>query len=181
MISNSRPCASFRNVTLPMMNRVFHLPARLNKMLARSLVLGTLSTLGLLSGFTPNLSGQTSHLFDSAAYAQSQEPVFTRYVRAAYELEITRRPLDEEVKRLTGGNAPSNVCSNVDQVQANVRDRVRDICAGFATQRKTIVYDKYKLSQDEFNGFQRQIMDPSTRSEMEGKVNAELKRLSLIK
>ncbi len=180
MISNSRPCASFRNVTLPMMNRASHLPARLTKMLARSLALGMLSTLGLLSGFTPNLSRQTSHLLDSAAYAQAQEPVFTRYVRAAYELEITRRPLDEEVKRLTGGNAPSNVCSNIDQVQANVRDRVRDICAAFATQRKTIVYDKYKLSQDEFNGFQRQMMDPSTRSDMEGKVTAELKRLSLI-
>ncbi len=163
-----------------MMNRAFRLPARLNKMLTRSLVLGTLSTFGLLSGFTPNLSGQTSHLFDSAAYAQSQESVFTRYVRAAYELEITRRPLGEEVKRLTGGNAPSNVCSKVDQVQADVRDRVREICTGFAAQRKAIVYDKYKLSQDEFNGFQRQMIDSSTRAEMEGKVNVELKRLGLI-
>ena len=106
-------------------------------MLARSLTLGTLSALGVLLGLTPNLSGQTAHLFDSAAYAQSQEPTFTRYVRAAYELEITRRPLDEEVKKLTGGNAPSNVCSKVDQVQANVRDRVRDICAGFAAQVRT--------------------------------------------
>lgn len=163
------------------MNSALRLSTRFNKMLARSLALGTLSTLGLLSGFTPNLSGQTSHLFDSAAYAQSPESVFTRYARAAYELEITRRPLDEEVKRLTGGNAPSNVCSKVDQVQANVRDRVRDICATFAAQRKAIVYDKYKLSQDEFNGFQRQMIDPATRSEMGAKVNEELKRLKLIK
>lgn len=164
-----------------MMNRAFHLPSRLNKMLARSLTLGTLSALGLLLGLTPNLSDQTARLFDSAAYAQSQEPTFTRYVRAAYELEITRRPLDEEVKKLTGGNAPSNVCGKVDQVQGGVRDRVRDICAGFAAQRRAIVYDKYKLSQEEFNSFQRQIIDASTRSEMEGKINAELKRLGLIR
>ncbi len=163
-----------------MMNSAFHSPSRLNKMLARSLTLGTLSALSLLLGLTPNLSGQTARLFDSAAHAQSQEPTFTRYVRAAYELEITRRPLDEEVKKLTGGNAPSNVCSKVDQVQANVRDRVRDICAGFAAQRRAIVYDKYKLTQDEFNGFQRQVIDASTRSEMEAKVNTELKRLGLI-
>ncbi len=181
MIIKATSCASFRNVTLPMMNRAFHLPSRLNKMFARSLTLGTLSVLSLGLGLTPKLSFQTAHLFDSAAYAQSQEPTFTRYVRAAYELEITRRPLDEEVKKLTGGNAPSNVCSNVDQVQADVRDRVRDICAGFATQRRTIVYDKYKLSQEEFNSFQRQMLDASTRADMEGKVNAELKRLGLIK
>ncbi len=164
-----------------MMNSASHLPSRLNKMLARSLTLGTLSALGVLLGLAPNLSGQTARLFDSAAYAQSQEPTFTRYVRAAYKLEITRRPLDEEVKKLTGGNAPSNVCSNVDQVQANVRDRVREICAGFAAQRREIVYKEYKLSQEEFNGFQRQMIDPSTRSEMEAKINAELKRLGLIK
>lgn len=165
-----------------MMNSAFHLPTRLNKMLARSLTLGTLSTLGLLLGLTPDLSGQTSlRLFDSAAHAQDQESTFTRYARAAFELEITRRPLDEEVKKLTGGNAPSKVCSNVNQVQADVRDRVRDICAGFAAQRREIVYNKYKLSQEEFNSFQRQIIDVSTRAEMEGKVNAELKRLRLIK
>jgi Domain of unknown function (DUF4168) len=170
----THPCASLRNVTHPMMNCVFHFPSQLNRVLVRSLAITALSTLGLLAGVTPNLSGQTTHLFDTAAYAQD-EPAFSRYVRAAFEIEKTRRSLLDQVKQLTGGNVPSNVCSSISQVPSNVRDQVKGICDNFASQAMSIARDKYKLSRDEFNSFQRQSQNPEMRSRIE----AEIRNLNL--
>jgi hypothetical protein len=170
------PCASLRNVTHTMMNCVSRFPLQLNRVLARSLTIATLSTLGLLAGVAPNLSGPSSHRFDLAVYAQ-EESAFTRYVRAAFEIEKTRRSLLDQVKQLTGGNVPSNVCqsSSLAQVPSNVRDQVKGICNNFTGQAKSIVQDKYKLSRDEFNNFQKQSQNP----DMKSRIETEIRNLKL--
>lgn len=171
-----QPCASLRNVTHPMMNSALCLSFRLNRVLVRSLAIGVFSTLGFFAGTVTHPIGQVSLSIGSATYAQ-EEPAFTRYVRAAFEIEKTRRSLLDQVKQLTGGNVPSNVCqaSSLAQVQSNVRDQVKAICNNFSAQAKAIVQDKYKLSREEFNGFQRQSQDPAMKS----RIDAEIRNLNL--
>ena len=171
-----QPCASLRNVTHTMMNCLSRFSFQPNQVLARSLTIAALSTLGLLTGIAPNLTGRPAHLFDTAVQAQ-EESAFTRYVRAAFEIEKTRRSLLDQVKQLTGGNVPSNVCqsSSLSQVPSNVRDQVKGICDNFATQAKSIVQDKYKLSRDEFNTFQRQSQNP----DMKSRIESEIRNLNL--
>ncbi|NJR49944.1 MAG: hypothetical protein HC780_10615 [Leptolyngbyaceae cyanobacterium CSU_1_3] len=76
---------------------------------------------------------------------------------------------------MTGGNVPNNVCSSISQVPSNVRDQVKGICDNFASQSMSIARDKYKLSRDEFNNFQRQSQNPEMRSRIE----AEIRNLNL--
>lgn len=163
-------CASLQSVTHPMMNCSLRLPSRLG----RSLALGVFATLSLFT--VAPIPGQTS-LLGSVAYAQAEESAFTRYVRAAFEIEKTRRSLLEQVKQLTGGNVPNNVCqsSSIAQIQPNVRDQVKGICDNFAAQALSIVREKYKLNREEFNRFQRQSQDPKRQAQIE----EEIRRLRL--
>lgn len=143
---------------------------------ARSFTIGMLSVLGLVSGL-PGLSGQLSLKPNLAAYAQSGEPEFTRYVRAAVEIEKLRQSLMTQAKRITGGNIPRDVCSpgGISQVQAAVRGNVQDICNTFQTQASAILRNKYDLSDERFNYYQQQADKP----EMQQRITQELKRLRI--
>lgn len=111
-------------------------------------------------------------MFDSAVYAQ--ESSFTRYVRAAFDIEKTRQGLLEQMKQLTGGNVPNNVCQNVDQMNPGIREQAKTICNTFAAQAKQIVA-RNGLKPEEFNKYQRQAQEAAMRSQIE----AEVRRLGL--
>jgi hypothetical protein len=158
-----------------MMNRALSLSAQMQRVLTQSLLLGSLSSIAVLCGWAPNLPGQTANPFDSAAYAQ--ESPFTRYVRAAVDIEKTRQRLLDQVKQLTGGNVPSNVChsENVEKINPGVRDQVKGICDTFSAQAGQIVA-RNGLNRSEFNQFQRQAQqDAGVRAQIE----AEIRRLGL--
>lgn len=157
-----------------MMNRPFSLSARTQQVLTHSLLVGSLSTIAVLCGWTPSFSGQVAS-FDSAAYAQ--EAPFTRYVRAAVEIEKTRQRLLDQVKQLTGGSVPSNVChaDNIEKTNPGIRDQVKGICDTFAAQAGQIVA-RNNLKREEFNQFQRKAQqDASVRSQIKN----EIQRLGL--
>jgi Domain of unknown function (DUF4168) len=158
-----------------MMNCALSFSSRIQRLAMRSLMLGTLSSIAVLAGWAPNFSaGSTARVFDSAAYAQ--DSAFTRYVKAAFEIEKTRQGLLERMKQLTGGNVPANVCQsgNIAQMNPGIRDQAKTICDSFAAQAMQIV-QRNQLSRDEFNNFQRKANDPAMRSQIE----AEVKRLGL--
>jgi hypothetical protein len=136
---------------------------------------GMLSTLAILAGWVPLLSGHFFNALDGKAYAQ-EDQAFTRYVKSAVEIEKTRQRLLDEVKQLTGGNLPSNVCqpNTVAQIDPLPRERVRNICDDFSTQAIQIV-DRNGLSRDEFNRYQKQARDITMRTQIE----AEIRRLRL--
>lgn len=134
------------------MNRA--LSFKVNRVLKRSLVLGAFSSIAVLVGWAPNLS-QPGNLFGSAASAQ--EPSFTRYVRAAVGTEQLRQPLEEQVRQLTGGSVPRDVCRNLSQVNPDVRDDVKKLCQKFSRDAARIVFKEQKLSRDEFNAYQTQF------------------------
>lgn len=154
-----------------MMNRSH----QIHRVLNRSMLLGALSSIAVLAGWTPNFSEQ-SKMFDAAAYAQDQPTAFTRYVRAAVEIERTRQRLLDQVKQLTGGNVPNNVCQpgNIAQLNEGVRGQVKQICDSFSAQAVQIV-TRNGLSREEFNRYQKQAQQPSMRSQIE----AEIRRLQL--
>ena len=157
------------------MNRAFSLSARTQQVLTHSLLVGSLSTIALLCGWTPSFSGQSVSLFDSAAYGQ--EAPFTRYVRAAVEIEKTRQRLLDQVKQLTGGSVPNNVChaDNIEKTNPGIRDQVKGICDTFAAQAGQIVA-RNGLKREEFNQFQLKAQqDPGVRSQIKN----EIQRLGL--
>ncbi|MBE9010623.1 DUF4168 domain-containing protein [Pseudanabaenaceae cyanobacterium LEGE 13415] len=140
---------------LMMMNRDFSSLSRW--LVKRSIVLGALSSIAVLAGWTPDFSAPTvSQAFNSSAFAQ--ESAFTRYVRAAVALEQRRQTLQSQLQQVTGGNVPSGVCQNIGQVNANSRDQVRNLCQQFRQSFYQILADqKPPLSIDEFNSFQSQV------------------------
>jgi hypothetical protein len=143
-----------------------------NSVWARSLTVGAIATMALLAGVTPDLSGSTRS--SMLVSAQADESAMTRYVRAAFEIEKTRRSMVSQVKEMTQGDMPNNVCQagSIAQLQAGIRDQVKGICDNFKAQADAIV-KKYKLSREEFNGFQKRSQEPEVRTQIE----SEIKRL----
>ena len=139
--------------------------------------LAALTTTSVLSGFSPDL--RLSHTSTQAAYAQ--EASFTRYVRAVFAIEQKRRSLMSQVKTMTGGDLPDNVCnSGFSKLSGQFQDPVRDICNQFNRSAIDIV-NKNNVSA-EFNEFRKQAMssDPKVRRDMQQKVSTEMRRLKLI-
>ena len=139
--------------------------------------LAALTTTSVLSGFSPDL--RLSHSTIQGAYAQ--ESSFTRYVRAAFAIEQKRRSLMSQVKAMTGGDLPDNVCySGFSKLSEQFQGPVRDICNQFNRSAIDIVNDN-KVSA-EFNEFRKQAMssDPKVRRDMQQKVSNEMRRLKLI-
>jgi Domain of unknown function (DUF4168) len=158
-----------------MIHSVFNFGMR-NFIWPRSLTVGTIAMIALLSGVTPNLAGSKAQLLSTVASAQADESAMTRYVRAALEIEKTRRSMVSQVKEMTQGDMPSNVCQpgSIAQLQSGIRDRVKGICDNFRAQADAIV-KKHKLSREEFNNFQKRSQEPDLRNQIE----AEIRRLGL--
>lgn len=139
--------------------------------------LAALTTTSVLSGFSPDL--RLSHASTQAAYAE--EASFTRYVRAVFAIEQKRRSLMSQVKTMTGGDLPDNVChSGFSKLSEQFQAPVRDICNQFNRSAIDIV-NKNNVSA-EFNEFRKQAMssDPKVRRDMQQKVSNEMRRLKLI-
>jgi Domain of unknown function (DUF4168) len=136
----------------------------------RTLALTTLSSLSLLVGVMTPLAG-----FAPPAAMAQEESAFTRYVRAAYDIEKQRRQLMSQVKQMTGGNVPKDVCqSGLGQLPENVRTSVQGNCSNFTGFASTTV-KKYNLRSDEFNKYQQQSRDPNFQKQ----INDEIHRLNL--
>lgn len=137
-----------------------------------------LATTSLVSGWTPDrLFSHTT----SPQLAYAQESSFTRYVRAIFEIEQARRSLMSQVKQMTGGNLPDNVCdAGFVKLQGQFQGPVRDICNRFNDAAGRIV-SKYNITS-EFNGFQQQAMssDRKVKREMQKRISDEMRRLNLI-
>lgn len=150
--------------------------------LTRSLWVGALSSLTLLASWAPilPLGSSSSALLGTTLWgtqvARAEESSFTRYVRAAFEIEKQRRALIGRVKELTDGNVPNNVChsSGLEQIPGGIREAVQGICGNFNRFAGDTV-KKYQLKPEEFNSFQRQ----AGNSDMKERINAEIKRLNL--
>lgn len=121
-------------------------------MLSRSLVVGALTTLGLLSGHAPDLSGHSIALvFSSAAYAQPvSDPEVSNYARAVLVMEPVRQTSFNEIKKMIGsGDVPPIVCHKPESLDA-LPDNARNIAVSYCTRSKEIV-ESNRLSIARFN------------------------------
>jgi hypothetical protein len=73
------------------------------------------------------------------------DEVFTRYVRAA-------------------------VCGNIDKFAAEIQEPVRAICVSYSRYVAATAYQKYKLTKEEFNAFQRRVRNPEMRQRIDQKI-----------
>jgi hypothetical protein len=101
----------------------------------RSLMMGVLSTAGVLLGVVPTLDTSTAELtFGYAAYAQNgsqfSDQDLENYVRAAEQLEIRRRRVVEEIKGMVG-YVPAIRCdvpSSLDELPSGAREQAVSYC-----------------------------------------------------
>lgn len=115
--------------------------AYLNRLLCQCLSVGTLTTLGLLLGLAPNLSGRSPNLvFSSAAYADSSgvsDPEVQKYAKAVLDIEPGRLAAYREIKQKVG-SPPNIACSQPATIQ-DLPDKVRDIAVTYCKKSKQIV------------------------------------------
>lgn len=152
--------------------------SRLKRTVSSLLAVCTLSSLSVLTGITPELGKSSS----SSQIAWAQESAFTRYVRAAFDIEKQRRSLMTQVKQITEGKLPEEVCTanGFNQLSPQFQGSVSSICRNFNEFAvKTIC--RYDLSMDEFNRFQRQAKssNPKERADMQRRIDAEVDRLRI--
>jgi Domain of unknown function (DUF4168) len=99
------------------------------------------------------------------------DEIFTRYVRAAFTIEKQRQSMMAQVKELTGGEIPTNnVCGNIDKFPGDQQEPIRAICASYSRYVAATAYQKYKLSKEEFNAFQRRVKTPEMRQRIDQKL-----------
>ncbi len=140
-------------------------------MLSRALIVGALTTVGLLCGLAPDLSGRAGTLvFSSAAYAQiiSDEEV-KNYAQAGLEIEQVRQKAHDEIKNIIGTEPPAIDCHNpasLNELTGNARNIATDYCK----HSEEIVKSK-NLTIARFNAITvNQQSDPSLKKRIDNEV-----------
>lgn len=126
--------------------------SRFRRNLSRSLLIGSLSTLSLLSGFTPILEQCSwTPIFSSSAFAQSvSDEELQRYARSLLAIEPIRQAAYDEIKRILGtGEVPSITCNrpnSLNRLDANIREIAVNYC-----NQSTRIVERNNLSIGRFN------------------------------
>ncbi len=144
-----------------------------NRMLLRLVVVAGLSSVGLLWGLAPDVSGRGRIVFGSAAYAQDfSDSDIAKFAHAALPIEMERRNTQQKIKDMTGGNVPEIGCNqpeNLASLSGDVRSAVVDFCKFSADKIK-----ENGLEVGQFNAIKiRYNSDPAVKK----RVNDELRRL----
>lgn len=113
----------------------------LNRILSQSLVVGTLSVLGLFSGLIPELSkGSPTLVFSASADAQQAVSAdeITRYAQAVLAIEKLRQSAYREIKLLIGSEVPEIVCNRSETIKA-LPAEAQGIAQNYCNQSSGIV------------------------------------------
>jgi hypothetical protein len=155
------------------------LPQSLWRLARRACVIGGLALLtGTSAIVLPMATGHVDSVMaqDADQAILDNDEIFTRYVRAAFTIEKQRQSMMAQVKELTGGEIPTNnVCGNIDKFPGDQQEPIRAICVSYSRYVSATAYQKYKLSKEEFNAFQRRVKTP----EMRQRIDAKLQELEL--
>ncbi|GAB4378632.1 MAG: hypothetical protein Kow00121_31020 [Elainellaceae cyanobacterium] len=130
----------------------------INRLLTRSLLLGTLSIAGILLGVVPAVQPASGFSwsglelnFNHAAYAQAvTDEEIIDYARSVLAIEPLRQDAYEQIKQITGSaNVPSIAChrpSSLNELPGNVRE----IAVSYCNQAIAIV-ESNNLTISRFN------------------------------
>lgn len=145
---------------------------KLNRILSQSLIVGVLSTWGLVSGVTVELSlGSPSFAFRASALAQTEDEI-NRYVQAAREIESSRQRAYNEIKGIIGGEVPSFACNQrPGSLEALPAGRAREIAARYCDDAENSV-KKYNFTNESFNAItRRRQSDPALERRVQDALN----------
>ena len=145
-----------------------------NRTAQRSLFIVTLSSLGLLSGLAPDLSGRFGRVaFDSAAYAQNfSDTDLAKFARAAFAIEIERRNIEQKISSMTGGNVPQVSCDRPGNL-AKLPENVRDVFVDFCNFSKQTIQSN-NLTVGQFNAIKNNY---NSNPAVKKRVDSELRRI----
>ena len=126
------------------------------RILSQSLLIGTLTTISLLSGLTPGLSKDLHTLvFTSSAHAQSVDnDELSRYVRASLKVEALRLATYDEIKRANNGTVPEIRSCSLDGLSSEVAP----IWKRFCSQAENLI-EKQGLSNSRYNTITKMRQD----------------------
>ena len=155
------------------------------RLVSRSLLVTTLSTLGLMISIVPRVSNQTLTLiFDRPVYAQesiTEQAVtaqeITKYADSVLQIENLRVGVYEEIqnefqKQSPGGSVPPIICNEKNSVNT-LPQTVKVIAVSYCNQAKEII-ERNDLTVSRFNQItQLQRKDQTWRE----KIKAELIRI----
>jgi len=115
----------------------------LNQILSRTLVVGTLATIGFITGLIPSLSKDSSTLvFSAVVYAQAgpvTEAEVRSYAQAVLAMEPLRQSAYGEIKKLIGSRRiPEIVCGRPQSISA-LPGEAQAIARSYCNQSSAIV------------------------------------------
>ncbi len=143
--------------------------ANLNRMLSRSLLVGTISSVSLVAGLVPDLSRSSiTRVFSAVAYAQEfSNTEVTKYAKAVLEAEPLRQTALDDIKQTIGsGELPQIACYRKDTL-ATLPENARNIASNYCNQYESIVR-KYFESFEEFNQITRNVQnDPNLKKRIQ--------------
>lgn len=151
-----------------MINCSFYFRTHLNRIVWRSLVVSTISTVGLFTGLVPDLSGGSILVFSTRAYAQEfSQTDLTNYAKAVLEAEPVREAALGEIKQsINGGAVPQIVCYKPESLD-NLPENARTIAKNYCKQYEDIV-SKYFSSFEEFNAITKNVQnDPNLKKRIQ--------------
>lgn len=135
-----------------------------NRFLVRSLLVGTLATMGVVVGITPDLAQKSPLSLDNAAYAQSlNQDEIRNYAQAVLAMEPLRQSAYNDIKRIIGSEPPDIVCSQPSSFN-NLPRNARNIAVNYCNRSREIVR-RYFNDLSRFNTITEQVRN-----------NADLKR-----
>lgn len=123
---------------------------------SRPLIVTALTTLGLLSGFIPELSPESLTLdFNRAVYAQQAVPEddINNYARAVLAMEPLRQVAYNEIKKIVNGNIPDIQCHRSETINQLPSQEARAIANNYCNQASALV-NNY-LTPSRFNQITR--------------------------
>ncbi|OZH55595.1 hypothetical protein AFK68_03585 [Hydrocoleum sp. CS-953] len=156
------------------------------RLISRSLLVATLSTLGLMMGVVPRVSNPSSltPIFDTAVYAQESftdqavtAEEITKYAFSVLQIENLRigvyREIQNEFQKQTpGGSVPPIICNQKSSVNT-LPQNVKVIAVSYCNQAKKII-EGNDLTVSRFN---RITMTQKTDPTLREKIQAELIRI----
>lgn len=153
--------------------------SQFNRIFSQSLLIGTLTTLGLVSGFIPGLSRNSPTLdFGNSAFAQAagvSAQDIRNYAEAVWKIERLRQAAYQEIKNiLNSKDVPEIVCNNNATING-LPPQARGIAQNYCDQSSAIVANYFpRRRNSRFNEITSLMQsNPALRQQVE----AELLRL----
>lgn len=142
--------------------------------MTRLLISSVLSTLGILCGFVPEFSWQsTQFIFDSSAYTQDfTDNQVNQYAKAVLQMESYRQQAYREISEVMGKTPPEIACNQRNSLRS-LPPSAQIIAVNYCNRSKRIV-ESSGLSTSQFNAITLRIRSDES---LKRRIQNEIRRI----